>query len=40
MRTPILRATDRTFTSGAIGLGTFDDTAQFDQLRVWGVTPP
>jgi hypothetical protein len=40
MRTPILRAADRTFPAGPIGLGTFDDTAQFDHLRVWGITAP
>lgn len=36
MRTPIMTAEDRTFLSGPIGLGTFDDTAQFDRLRLWG----
>lgn len=36
LRTPIMSAEDRTFLSGPIGLGTFDDTAQFDRLRLWG----
>ena len=42
MTTPILTARDRTLTLGRIGVGTFDDTGQFDQVRIWGrrVNPP
>jgi hypothetical protein len=36
MNAPVLTAHDRTFTHGRIGLGSFDDTGQFDDLQVWG----
>jgi len=32
---PIMRATDKTFTSGYLGFGTFDDLGKFDNLRIW-----
>jgi hypothetical protein len=35
MDTPIMMAEDKTFTSGTIGLGSFDDTGNFDDIRVW-----
>ena len=31
----IMQAVDKTFTSGVIGLGSFDDTANFDEVRLW-----
>jgi hypothetical protein len=31
---PVMRAVDKTFVSGRIGLGSFDDTADFFQLEV------
>lgn len=34
---PIMRAEDKHFTVGRIGLGSFDDTGLFDEVRVWGV---
>jgi len=36
MTTPVMTAHDKTFTHGRIGLGSFDDTGQFDDLQVWG----
>ncbi len=38
MKTPIMTAHDTTIVRGRIGLGSFDDTAQFDNLQVWGRT--
>jgi hypothetical protein len=37
MRKPIMTAVDKTFQSGRIGVGSFDDTGQFDDLRLRGV---
>jgi hypothetical protein len=31
-----MTATDTTFTTGAIGLGSFDDTGCMDDVRIWG----
>src|SRR5262249_30312275 len=36
MSRPVMTAKDARFTHGRIGVGTFDDTAQFDAIRVWG----
>jgi hypothetical protein len=36
MTKPVMKATDKTFTSGGIGLGSFDDVGNFDEVRVWG----
>ncbi len=33
---PIQVAEDHRFTNGRLGVGTFDDTAQFRSVRVWG----
>lgn len=33
---PVMTANDKTFLEGQIGLGSFDDTAEFDNLRVSG----
>ncbi len=35
---PIMRAVDKTFGSGGIGFGTFDDTGNIDDVMVWAVT--
>lgn len=35
METPIMEATDQHFDIGRIGLGSFDDTGRFDDLRIW-----
>jgi hypothetical protein len=34
MERPVMQATDKTLTRGRIGLGSFDDTADFDDLSV------
>ena len=36
METPIMRASDDRFPNGRVGLGTFDDTAQFASIQIWG----
>jgi len=36
---PVLRATDRTFLSGQVGFGTFDDTGRIDDVMLWGRSP-
>jgi hypothetical protein len=36
MDTPIMRAKDNTFKTGRIGIGSFDDTGQIDDVRLWG----
>lgn len=36
METPILTATDNTFKHGKIGLGSFDDTGAFSQVKLIG----
>jgi hypothetical protein len=36
MATPAMTAHDKTITRGRVGLGSFDDTGQFDDLQVWG----
>jgi hypothetical protein len=37
MDKPVMSAVDKTFTSGGIGIGTFDDTARFDGVVVYTV---
>jgi hexosaminidase len=36
MTTPIMTAVDKTFTHGLVGIGSFDDTGCFDNIRLWG----
>lgn len=36
MEKPIMVAEDKTFTSGRIGFGSFDDTGNIDDVRIWG----
>jgi hypothetical protein len=36
MEKPIMTAHDKTFKSGRIGIGTFDDTADFAEVKIWG----
>lgn len=38
-REPIMTATDKTFTWGNVGVGSFDDTADFDNVELRGVIP-
>jgi hypothetical protein len=36
MKAPIMTATDKTFTWGQVGIGSFDDTGNWDDVRVYG----
>jgi hypothetical protein len=36
MEKPVMTATDKTFTWGRLGVGSFDDTGNFDDVRIWG----
>lgn len=36
MKTPHMEVTDTTFTTGRIGIGSFDDMNDFDDVRVYG----
>lgn len=42
MKQPVMTATDKTFTAGRVGVGSFDDTGNFDDVRLYGklVKPP
>jgi len=35
MDSPIMETVDKTFTMGVVGVGSFDDTAHFDDIRLW-----
>jgi len=36
---PVMVAEDKTFIGGAIGVGSFDDQGNFDDIAVWGIKP-
>lgn len=36
METPIMTTEDETFGAGRIGVGSFDDSGQFRNIRIWG----
>ncbi len=36
MTSPILTAVDKTLGHGQVGLGSFDDTGSFDDIKLWG----
>lgn len=36
LKKPVMTATNRTFTRGRLGVGSFDDTGNFDNVRIWG----
>ncbi|MEZ6055602.1 MAG: hypothetical protein R3C01_02750 [Planctomycetaceae bacterium] len=38
MKTPVMTAIDKTFTTGRIGIGSFDDTGDFDDITLRGPT--
>jgi hypothetical protein len=40
MKTPVMTATDRKFTWGRIGIGSFDDTGNYDDATLRGVKVP
>ncbi len=33
---PIMTAVDKNFTWGRVGVGTFDDTGCYNDIRLWG----
>jgi hypothetical protein len=37
METPVMTAVDQTFTWGEVGIGSFDDTGNFDNVRLRGI---
>jgi hypothetical protein len=37
METPVMTATDKSFTWGQVGIGTFDDTSAWDKIELRGV---
>ena len=38
MEQPIMEATDLHFTEGYLGVGSFDDVGQFDNIKIWAPT--
>jgi hypothetical protein len=36
MKTPIMTATDKNFTWGQVGIGSFDDTGNWDDVKLYG----
>lgn len=40
MKSPVMTATDTTFTTGQVGIGSFDDAGNFDDVRVYAKSPP
>ncbi len=36
MQSPVMATHDKTFTHGRFGVGSFDDTGMFDEIRIWG----
>jgi hypothetical protein len=36
LKKPVMTATDKTFTWGRLGVGSFDDRGNFDNVRIWG----
>jgi hypothetical protein len=36
LKTPIMTAEDKTFTWGRVGIGSFDDSGNWDDVKVWG----
>ena len=36
MNTPIMTAVDRTFAWGRVGIGSFDDTGMYDDVKIYG----
>jgi hypothetical protein len=37
MKTPVMTAVDKTFTWGRIGIGSFDDTGNWDDIKLYGI---
>ena len=40
MKTPVMVAEDNTFTWGQVGIGSFDDTGNWDDIKLWGKQIP
>ena len=40
MTKPIMMAEDKTFSSGYVGFGSFDDTGMVDNIRIWAPAVP
>ena len=38
MKNPIMHTIDKAFTSGTLGIGSFDDTGNFNEVTVWGTS--
>ena len=36
MQKPVMKAVDKTFGVGRVGIGSFDDKGDFDAVRIWG----
>ena len=36
MKSAVMSSHDQTFTHGRLGIGSFDDTGMFDEIRIWG----
>ena len=36
MNNPVMTAVDNRFSWGRVGVGSFDDTGQYDNIRLWG----
>jgi hypothetical protein len=36
LKKPVMTTTNKTFTWGRLGVGSFDDTGNFDNVRIWG----
>lgn len=36
MKKPVMTATDKTFTHGQVGVGSFDDTGRWDNIKLFG----
>ena len=36
MKTPIMTATDKTFAWGQVGIGSFDDSGHWDDVKIYG----
>ena len=36
MKQPVMTAQDKTFSWGQIGVGSFDDTSQWDDIKLYG----
>jgi hypothetical protein len=36
MKTPVMTATDKTFTWGQVGIGSFDDSGYWDDVKIYG----